>query len=85
MTISDLIQAVAAVATLAMSYMTYRSLRLMMRERKRPVVREIIQKVVMPFVSQLDEELHAIKTHEYGWSHRAKRAKKLSKFPRLRS
>ena len=69
----DIAQILMAIATFLTAYLMYRSIRLMEKDRKRPVIREIIQKVVTVLIDRLDQELRACKTGRYGWSHRRKR------------
>jgi len=50
-----------------------RMVKLMLKDRERPVIKEKVQKILTPLINQLKKELHSLDKGEYGWNHRGKR------------
>jgi len=52
--------------------------KLIQKNRERPVIIERIQMVITPMLNQLREEVRHLDKKEYGWNYRAKRMDNIS-------
>lgn len=53
---------------------------LVLKDRERPTIKEIVQIIIAPSISKLEAEIDDLHRKEYGWSHQRKRMDNISAF-----